>query len=72
MDADLPRPVVMERPVGTVMGPKMPTIGIGQKVSDAVELLATAPALLVLSGGRPIAILSRTDVLSYLELAANG
>lgn len=65
-------PSIMESPVGSVMGPKIPMIGIGQKVSKAVEMLATAPALLVLSGGRPIAILSRTDVLNYLELAAHG
>jgi cystathionine beta-synthase len=65
-------PAAMDTPVSKVMGPKLPTIGIGQKVSKAVDMLDTAPALLVLSGGRPLAILSRTDVLSYLELAANG
>ena len=36
------------------MGPKLPTIGIGQKVALAVEMLDSAPALLVLSGGRPL------------------
>ena len=38
----------------------------------AVELLDRNPALLVLAGGRPLSILSRTDVLSYLEAATHG
>ncbi len=33
----------------------------------AVELLDHAPALLVLSGGRPLAVLTRTDVLTFLS-----
>ena len=72
MNAIFHDPAVMEMKVGSVMGPRLPTIGIGQLVSRAVELLDTAPALMVLAGGRPLAILSRTDVLSYLEVAANG
>ncbi len=58
---------VMQLPVVDVMGPRLPTIGIGQKVDLAVEMLVHAPALLVLSGGRPLAVITRTDVLSYLE-----
>ena len=58
---------VMQLPVVDVMGARLPTIGIGQKVDLAVEMLVHAPALLVLSGGRPLAVITRTDVLSYLE-----
>ncbi len=58
---------VMDLPVVDVMGPRLPTIGIGQKVDLAVEMLVHAPALLVLSGGRPLAVITRTDVLAYLE-----
>ena len=72
MDAIYRRPAVTEMLVRDVMGPKLPMIGIGQKVSTAVDLMATAPALLVLAGGRPVAILSRTDVLNYLEHASHG
>ena len=36
------------------MGPKLPTVGIGQPLSRAVEMLDSAPALLVLAGGRPL------------------
>ena len=49
------------------MGPKLPTIGIGQRLEHAVEMLQSAPALLVLSGGRPLSVLTRTDILAYLE-----
>ena len=34
-------------------------------------MLETAPALLVLSGGRPLSVLTRTDILSYFEAVAS-
>jgi cystathionine beta-synthase len=51
------------------MGPRLPTIGIGQPVELVVERLDKAPAVVVLSGGRPVAVLSRTDVLKFLSPA---
>src|SRR4051812_42894862 len=72
MDAVFRDPSTMDMPVEKAMSPKLPTIGVGQKLSRAVEMLEHASALLVLSGGRPLAVLSRTDVLSYLEAAAHG
>ena len=70
MEAIARDPSVMDTPVEKVMGPKLPTIGVGQKVERAVEMLETAPALLVLSGGRPLAVLTRTDILTYFEAVA--
>ena len=64
-------PSVLAKPVELVMGPKLPTIGIGQKVQRAVKMLETAPALLVLSGGRPLAVITRTDILAYFETVAD-
>jgi cystathionine beta-synthase len=72
MDAAYRDPSVMGTPVEKVMGPSLPTIGVGQALSLAVEMLDGAPALLVLAGGRPLAVMTRTDVLAYLEVAANG
>jgi cystathionine beta-synthase len=72
MDAAYRDPSVMSTPVEKVMGPTLPTIGVGQALSLAVEMLDGAPALLVLAGGRPMAVMTRTDVLSYLEVASNG
>jgi cystathionine beta-synthase len=72
MEAVYQDPGAMGQPVEKVMGPKLPTIGIGQKVALAVEMLDTAPALLVLSGGRPLSVLTRTDLLAYFEVIARG
>ena len=56
-------PEALDRPVGEVMGPKLPTIGIGEPIDLAVQRLETAPAALVLDGGHPVAVISRADVL---------
>ena len=71
MEAIARDPSVMTTPVEKVMGPKLPTIGVGQKVERAVKMLEASPALLVLSGGRPLAVLTRTDILSYFEAVAD-
>jgi cystathionine beta-synthase len=70
MEAIHRAPGVMSTPVEKVMGPKLPTIGVGQKLELAVEMLESAPALLVLSGGRPLSVLTRTDVLAYFSAVA--
>ncbi len=67
MDAIFRDADVLDTPVERVMGSKLPTIGIGQKVELAVAMLDSAPALLVLSGGRPLSVMTRTDVLAYLQ-----
>jgi predicted transcriptional regulator len=53
------------------MGPRLPTIGIGQPIALAVELLDRAGALVVLAGGRPHVVLGRTDVLNHLSQAGH-
>ena len=58
---------VLDRAVEDVMSPRLPTIGIGQTVELAVQLLDLAPALLVLDGGRPRTVVARADVLSFLS-----
>lgn len=58
---------VLDEPVEAVMSPPLKTIGSGQDVELAVELLDTASALLVLDGGRPRTVLARTDVLTFLS-----
>ena len=67
MDLAFQDGAVLDRPVGDVMGSRLPTIGAGQPVALAVDLLEAAPAVLVIRGGRPCAVLSRTDVLSFLS-----
>jgi cystathionine beta-synthase len=72
MEAVYRNSAVIDQPVESVMGPKLPTIGAGQKVGLAVEMLDRSPALLVLAGGRPLSVLTRTDLLSYFEALSNG
>jgi cystathionine beta-synthase len=67
MDAAFRDPGVLETPVEKVMGPKLPTVGIGQPLGLVVELLDRAPAAMVLSGGRPLCVVTRTDVLAFLS-----
>jgi cystathionine beta-synthase len=72
MDAAFHDPSVLDTPVEKVMGAKLPTVGIGQPLALVVELLNEAPALLVLSGGRPLSVLTRTDVLAFLSGGESG
>ena len=65
-------PDTLGAPVEDVMGPPLPTIGIGQPMSTAIEKLANTPALLVLSGGRPLSVLTRSDLLTYFEKSSRG
>jgi cystathionine beta-synthase len=65
-------PHVLDLPVEQVMGTRLPTIGIGQRVSTAVDMLDRTPALLVLSDGRPLSVLTRTDLLSYFEVRSGA
>jgi cystathionine beta-synthase len=69
MDRAFHDPAVLDESVEKVMGPRLPTIGIGQPIALTVELLDRAPAVVVLAGGRPRAVLSHTDVLEHLSQA---
>jgi cystathionine beta-synthase len=53
-------------PVGDHLGASLGLIGANQSVDDAKAALAAANALLVIEDGKPIGIISRQDVLSYL------
>jgi cystathionine beta-synthase len=67
MDLVMHDRTVLDSQVEKVMGPRLPTIGIGQPLELAVELLDRAPAVVVLAGGRPHVVLARTDMLRYLS-----
>ncbi|HZB43559.1 MAG TPA: pyridoxal-phosphate dependent enzyme [Ilumatobacter sp.] len=71
MEAIARDPAVMDIAVEEVMGPPLPTIGAGQRLELALRMLHTAPALLVLSGGRPLSVMTRTDILSFFEARAH-
>jgi cystathionine beta-synthase len=69
MDLGFRSPGVMDQAIEKVMGPTLPTVGIGQPLDVAVGMLDRATAVVVLAGGRPHAVLTRTDVLDYLSRA---
>ncbi|MGH3413866.1 MAG: cystathionine beta-synthase [Marmoricola sp.] len=48
------------------MSAPLPTVGSGADVTDAVAALADADALLVQEDGRPVGVLTRQDLLSFL------
>jgi cystathionine beta-synthase len=48
------------------MSPPLPTIGATEGVQDAIKALETADALLVQEDGRPVGVLTRADLLSFI------
>lgn len=67
MNAAFDDETVLDKPVELVMAPGLPTIGIGQTVQNAVDLFESSNALLVIDGGRPLTVISTTDVLEFLS-----
>ncbi len=53
-------------PVGDHMSPAMPTIGATESAADAVTLLEKADAVLVHEDGKPIGVLTRQDLLTFV------
>jgi len=66
LDEVMADPGVLDRPVQDVVGPPLPTVGLGEPLDTAVRTLETAPAALVLDAGHPVAVVSRADVLKAL------
>ena len=58
---------LLGQPVESVMSRPLEQIGVGESVALAVTKLERSPALLVLDGGRPRAVMTSTDVLSFLS-----
>jgi cystathionine beta-synthase len=48
------------------MSAPLPTVGAGEPVSAAVELLHAADAILVQDDGKPVGVLTRQDLLGFL------
>jgi cystathionine beta-synthase len=48
------------------MSEALPTIGSTEAASDAVALLGTADAVLVQEDGKPIGVLTRQDLLTFV------
>jgi cystathionine beta-synthase len=60
-------PGALDKPVSSVMGPPLPTIGSGEPLGVASARLAESPAVLVLDSGHPTGIATRSDLLDFLS-----
>jgi cystathionine beta-synthase len=67
LERTLHRPEAFDQPVSSVMEPPMATIGQGETVDQVAERLQAFPAVVVLDGGRPVGIVTRSDLLTFLE-----
>jgi cystathionine beta-synthase len=56
----------MTDPVEAHMSQPLPTIGSNEPVADAVAALEAADALLVQEDGKPVGVVTRQDLLSYI------
>jgi predicted transcriptional regulator len=45
----------------------MPMVGIGIGVGELTKRLSTSASVLVLDGGHPVGVLTRSDLLGFLE-----
>ncbi|MGH9077014.1 MAG: cystathionine beta-synthase [Acidimicrobiales bacterium] len=52
--------------VDVMMDPPLPTMGSGEPIDMAAARLGQSPAVLVLDGGHPIGIVTRSDLLEFL------
>jgi cystathionine beta-synthase len=59
-------PSILDRPVSEVMDDPLPTVGIGEGLDDVVHRLEASGAVLVLDGGRPTGVITRSDVLELM------
>ena len=67
LERTLGHPEAFDQLVGSVMDPPLVTVGLGETAEHVAERLQASPAVLVLDGGHPVGILTRSDLLSYFE-----
>ncbi|GAB3221143.1 cystathionine beta-synthase [Glycomyces halotolerans] len=67
MDALFKGKATLHDPIERHIGEGLPTIGSGELVERAVEALEDRDALMVFTEGKPIGVLTRQDLLSYVE-----
>jgi cystathionine beta-synthase len=60
-------PASLDAPVASVMGPPLPMVGSGEPVDVASSRLADAAAVLVIDGGHPTGLITRSDLLDFLS-----
>jgi cystathionine beta-synthase len=60
-------PAVVERTIGEVMDPPLPTVDLGATLDEAFGLLVGgASAIVAVRGGRPAGVVTKLDILEFL------
>ena len=67
MDALFKGKATLHDPIERHVGRALPTIGSGELVERAVEILENHDALMVFSEGKPVGVLTRQDLLTYVD-----
>ncbi len=67
LDAVFADRAALDAPLGRHMSPPLPTVGGGEPLSVAMSALEIISALLVLDDGKPVGILTRSDLLGFLS-----
>ena len=58
---------VLDMTVKEICDAPMPMVGVGMSVAHLTKQLGTSASVLVLDGGHPVGVLTRSDLLSFLE-----
>ncbi len=67
LDAVFADRTALDRPLAERMSPPLPTVGAGEPLPVAMGALEKASALLVLDDGKPVGIVTRSDLLGFLS-----
>jgi cystathionine beta-synthase len=58
---------VLDLRVKEIADPPMPMVGVGMNVSELTRRLSSSASVLILDGGHPVGVLTRSDLLGFLE-----
>ena len=67
LEATMRDATVLDLRVKDVADPPMPMIGVGMSITELTRRLSLTAGLLVLDGGHPVGVLTRSDLLGFLE-----
>jgi cystathionine beta-synthase len=67
LEATTRDPSVLDLRVKEVADPSIPMVGVGMSVTELTRRLSTAAGVLILDGGHPVGVLTRSDLLGFLE-----
>jgi cystathionine beta-synthase len=69
LDAVFADRAALDAPLSQHMGAALPTVGAGEDLQVAMAALEAASAMLVLDDGKPVGLITRSDLLGYLSHA---